>query len=142
MTTPEIQALEAALRAAKEAESQAARLTLAALPREYDWTVVQKSPHVFSVTKKLTAASIEAFNAWKAANPKASYSSPWMNLDRREGMDYLLIGNMLAMVGGGTLVLKSTPPGERDTFSHEPRELTPFEEAELRALRVPDSLKR
>lgn len=142
MTTPDIKALEEALRLAKEAAGQAARLSLAAIPKEWDWQVVQESPHVFRVSRKLSATSVAAFAAWKAANPKAPYGSPWIDLDRREGMDYLLIGNLLAMVGGGTLVLKSTPDNERDTFSHEPRALTPFEESELRALRVPDSLKR
>lgn len=132
----EVARLRAKLREAEQAEQQAAREAWANVQPGFDYSIEWVSKHVFRCHRVLDAATLDQIQRLPEANRPYWASSP-----RAEGMAYLLIGNYLAAVGGGTLVLVSKPDESTDPFDHEPRLLSDEEAAALRRGVVPEALQ-
>lgn len=152
--------IEAELAAAKEAATAEIKAEMNALweARTYTWEMHwgtrrwggsgKSSNYVFYCGKRLSDETLAAIAAFDAKYPnRNNYDGTYVSRpydwgkDKVEGMEYILIGNLLTHTGGGTLVLKGNEE-DPDTFSHEPRELTDIEVQSLKNCIVPDSLKR
>lgn len=131
-----IKELEQQIKELRKAEESEAKAALAAIPLKYTWIIDWESEHVFYCGVKMTDATRARIDQWCADYPNAS--PPW-DYERQRGMKYVLIGNKLLQVGGGTVVLNL---GHRDPFSYEPAVISDTEAEMLRAGTVPDTLRR
>lgn len=139
---PSIKELESQLAAAKaeaevdiRASAQALRASLI-----WVWKATWLTKFQVKITREPSAWSKEAHAAWKAQNPAHSHFLPDWDI-HTGSMTYVLIGQHIASAGGGTVLLKTgdaPAPYKHD----EPLKITNAEENELRAGRVPRSIRQ
>lgn len=131
-----VKELREMLRAATEAEQDAGKAELAALPRTYEW-MIKPEPDGFRVTCRLNETSRKAYADWKAAFPTSTQSLPasmeW------HGMTYIMLyrkdGTPVLIGGGGSAILSL--PG---TWGPQPITLAQAEQFENGI--VPEELKK
>ena len=137
---PTVDELRKQLMQAEEEQRRAVLESAKEIKLEWRWSTHWSGQYNFYCVKELTKETKDRIRRWEDFNGVPFPNKPWGGIDVRDGMNYVLVNNLLFQVGGGTLILKGKDGA--DSFSHEPRELTDYEATQLRTGQVPDSLKR